>query len=567
MSVPNYPNPCITQTAAGDLLLLGVSPVNEGTLNVHKVDISNIASPSAPLFASQNDPQEWTSRSPSVCFPYSGGADSIATFFQFGFLSRFTNIKAEGTIETAIYFPAMGFTSPQTFAFTGSAGKYDYFHIQTNKTFIGTQSNWSALRLNSTRALSSYFSYYTSVFPTGNPGLALGTFTPGGTTGYQIIFDKTGTGTIYSTQLNPELIDTNPTGSLVTLSRTLSVDMNGISLSSSAFGVTSASTAYIFDQATDGSTVTYSINPSQSPKLQALSISGNVPIFSSLKSATAAGSNIIALGVSNVSTVFFNSFDTNAKSWTGPNLMTPAKPPGPSPDNGSNNNNHQQDNNNIPIGAIVGGVVGGLVVIALIAFLFVRNRRNRRKRSGYKPAAINGPTNNYHDQGKFGNGGNPVVNPTQMVQPMTHHHMPQPTPIVPPQAQYYNPALVQQQQQQQQHVYTPPTLIPQEQQHLSTSPVIFQPQPTVTSSPAHTNTVYSPTTTAVSDYQHTPTTPVTSSAYIGTDFHHNQQPVPSVPAIKPQPSNPQYIAPSMSGFTNPPSNPQYIPQAGSEYAQ
>ncbi|KAK3835302.1 MAG: hypothetical protein JOS17DRAFT_736764 [Linnemannia elongata] len=591
MSVPLYTYPCLTSTASGDLLLLGISSAAEGTLNVHKLDLSNLISPVATLYATQRFITEWTSNGPTACFPYSGNAASVAFFAQFGSLSRFTNIKANGSIEPPIYYNEVSFVSPKLFSFAGASSNFDFFHVYTNKTFPITGSSWSGARFNATDSIYSFHSYYTSQYPPALPSVSVGTFSPGGLAGYSVIFDKVGAGTIFSTQLNTNSVLGNPNGSLITLAKTQDVDMSGIKLTDAAIPVTMSNVGYLLDKASDGTTVIYSINPSQSPKLQALSITGDVPAFSTVQTATAVGSKIIIYSTSNTSTVFFNSFDTTGGTWTGPNLIKAANPPGPSSGNNGGNDN---GGSKTPLGAIIGGVVGGLVVIALIVFLVVRKRRN-----GYKPAAVSPPTDsNYQDPSKLGNATTPpTVPPTQQVYPnqqqqqlqqqqayyqqqSQHQHLPPTSHYQMPQP---NPSVYPNQQQQQPYTYTPPTLFSQEQ-HLTTAPIIFQPQSTSGSSPTYTQAAYSPSTTAASEYPQTPVTPTSQAAYLTPEFKHQQAHhshyIPPVPLIPNKPSNPQYIGhdltstvasetmePELKSVVQPPSNPQFVPQSGSDYAQ
>ncbi|KAF8947723.1 hypothetical protein BGZ47_008095 [Haplosporangium gracile] len=562
MSVPLYTYPCLTSTASGDLLLLGISPAAEGTLNVHKLDLSNLDSPVATLYATQTFTEEWTSKGPTACFPYSGNAASIAFFAQFGSLSRFTNVRATSSIEPPIYYSEVAFVSPKLFSFAGASGNFDFFHVYTNKT------------------------YFTSQYPSALPSVSVGTFSPGGTSRYSIVFDKIGAGTIFNAQLNQNSVIGDPNGSLITLAKTQNVDMSGIKLTDAAIPVTMNNVGYLLDKASDGTTVIYSINPSQSPKLQALSITSDVPAFSTVQSAAAVGSKIVIYSTTNTSTVFFNSFDTSAGAWTGPNLIKTANPPDPP---SGNNGGGDDGGAKAPLGAIIGGVVGGLVVIALIVFFVVRKRRN-----GYKPTTVSPPTNNtYQDPSKFGNATIlPTAPPTQQVYPNEQqqqqaYYQQQNQHQHPPPTSYYhmsqpNPAVYHTQQQQQQpYTYTPPTLFSQEQ-HLTAAPIIFQPQSTSGSSPTYTQAAYSPSTTAASECPQTPVTPTSQVAYSTPEFQDRQtlRHIPPVPLIPSKPSNPQYFTseltstaisepmePKLKSVVQPPSNPQFVPQSGSDYAQ
>ncbi|KAK3839688.1 MAG: hypothetical protein J3R72DRAFT_175622 [Linnemannia gamsii] len=83
--------------------------------------------------------------------------------------------------------------------------------------------------------------------------------------------------------------------------------------------------------------------------------------------AVAMNKLIVTYSMVNSTTAYFNTFDTATNTWAGLGLVgTPV-----SGGDGSSKST--------PIGAIVGGAVGGIVVIALIAFLFIRSRRNKSK--------------------------------------------------------------------------------------------------------------------------------------------------------------------------------------------
>ncbi|KAF9550519.1 hypothetical protein EC957_000193 [Mortierella hygrophila] len=547
MSVPLYTYPCLTSTASGDLLLLGISSAAEGTLNAHKLDLSNLSSPVATLYATQSFPTDWTSKSPTACFPYSGNTASIAFFAQFGSLSRFTNIRANGNIEPPIYYRDVAFVSPKLFSFAGTKDYFDFFHVYTNNTYSGTGSSWSGTRFNATDSLYSFHSYYTSQYPSALPRVTVGTFSPGGLAGYSVVFDKAGSGTIFSTQLNTNSVLGDANGSLITLAKAQDVDMNGIKLTDAAIPVTMSNVGYLLDKASDGTTVIYSINPSQSPKLQALSITSDVPTFSTVQSAAVVGSKIITYSTFNASTVFINSFDTTGGIWTGPNLIKAAKPP--SPTSSSNNGGDDDGGTKTPLGAIIGGVVGGLVVIALIVFFVVRKRRN-----GYKPAAVSPPTSSdYQDPGKIEDS-------------TTHSALPLMQQVYPDQQQqqaYY--------QQQQPYTYTPPTLFSQEQ-HPTTAPIIFQPQSTSGSSPTYTKAAYSSSNQPSNPQSTSGSSPTdTQAAYSSSNQPSNPQSTSgSSPTDTPaayyssnQPSNPQSTSGSIPTYiqaaytsSNQPSNPQ-----------
>lgn len=80
------------------------------------------------------------------------------------------------------------------------------------------------------------------------PSVSVGTFSPGGISGYSTIFDMSGAGTIFSAQLNPDSVLGNPMGSLITLAKTQNVDMSGIKLTDAAIPVTMSNVGYILDK-------------------------------------------------------------------------------------------------------------------------------------------------------------------------------------------------------------------------------------------------------------------------------------------------------------------------------
>ncbi|KAF9083076.1 hypothetical protein BGX29_003401, partial [Mortierella sp. GBA35] len=65
---------------------------------------------------------------------------------------------------------------------------------------------------------------------------------------------------------------------------------------------------------------------------------------------------------------YFNSFDTVTGTWSGPGVL-------------NNDGGTDPESRKTPIVAIIGGVVGGLVVLAILVFLFVRRRRRGQQKS------------------------------------------------------------------------------------------------------------------------------------------------------------------------------------------
>ncbi|KAK3839702.1 MAG: hypothetical protein J3R72DRAFT_175754 [Linnemannia gamsii] len=215
----------------------------------------------------------------------------------------------------------------------------------------------------------------TNLYPaSSDPLLSVGTYTAaisGTSFGYSIIFDKLGSGQIF-TATSSDQAAANNSITLLSLSNPGTVNMNGIRLSANAVSVTMEGTGYILDKAKDSdATVLYSITPGVSASLQAVSIKGSTPAFLPSLSATVLKKQIIIYSAPVGGTPYFNSFDTATLTWGGSNLVSkpvtdPNDPDAPIVEKSSN------------IGAIVGGVVGALVVIALVVFLFVRRRRAQK---------------------------------------------------------------------------------------------------------------------------------------------------------------------------------------------
>ncbi|KAG0323263.1 hypothetical protein BG000_002683 [Podila horticola] len=401
VTVPAYENVCIAPDSSGSAVwLIGVSVASEGFLEAYNINLSNINSPTATLLTNQSN-FHWSSQAQKACFNFPGNGPSLNSPIvvqQFGTQSVFTNVYPNGTIDSPKDFSAAGvpgFVSPKTFSFSGAVRDVNWFTAFTNRRDSFTNSAWAGLRLNGTAAVDSSYDTYAellsvfflltdgatfndyspslSQYPTDNPLVSVGAYVPTSQSpaqGYHVVFDKVGGGVIYTTLDNAAPI--NGPDRVLSLSNPRSVDMNGIVLTTSAVPVTLFNIAYIIDQAPDGSTVIYSINPGQSPKLQHVSVQGNVPPFSPSIAATVLNSQIVVYGASSsgVSTSTFNSFDMIRGTWSGPGLIKAYDPS--SPPSGSSS----------ALGAIIGGIIGGLVVIALVAFLFICHHRNKNKSTG-----------------------------------------------------------------------------------------------------------------------------------------------------------------------------------------
>ncbi|KAF9156962.1 hypothetical protein BG015_009335 [Linnemannia schmuckeri] len=595
MSIPAYSKPCLVPAAAAGsntVYLVGITSTQESTLVAHTVDLTNINAPTAKPFASQINLLAWSSSQPLACYSYPGHANPTGAPFlvvQFGaFKTHFTNINPAGVIEPSIYFPEVAFSSPKNFAINGAASGSDWVLAQTNTTVIGTNSYWAGIRFNATILRSSNYNFDMSSSLTSNPLLTIGTYTvdPSRGVGYTTIFDYLGGAVMYNTTGTLSTVAT-PNERIINLDNPVKVAMSGIALTTNAIPVTMKDTAYILDQSSDGSTVVYYLKPGASSALNTLTIKGQVPRFSNILSATALDTRIVTYSSFNTLSPTFNSLDTTTGSWSGLGLIdstnggsgnlpssTGSGGGGSLPSSSNSANGGDGESKSSSLGAIVGGVVGGLVIIALVAFLFLRNRRQKNA-VPVEPNPVNTNTNtntntnisNYQEPNQYGSSMQMQQNyaqqqqqqhlyqqQQQQLQQQNFYQIPQQQPYSHNQTfsqQVYVPNQQHAQPQiligQQQHVYTPPTLIPQQRQPQASqqelSPIIFNNHAQSSSahsvsvgSPANSNTLCSlSNNTTSAEYPTSPTTPITTPLALSTPALHEIQQL-----YKPPPANPQY---------------------------
>ncbi|KAK5815853.1 hypothetical protein F5H01DRAFT_343101 [Linnemannia elongata] len=517
MSIPSFQYGCIAPSSSGSsVYLAGVSTA--GTLAVYSVDITNPNSPIVTPLAT-NTYSAWSTQAKKACIAFpglQGTANAPFVVQQFGIKSTVqVNVYPNGTTWGAFSFNGISFMSPQLYNYAGASKESVWITAATNNTYPGG-GPWTGMRLNATDMFSTIADPVLSNYPSPSALVSVGTYVPTSYTpaqGYTIVFDLLGGGSIYTT-LNTAVSLTG-TDRVTSLSSPRAVDMGGIKLTSNVIPVTMVGVAYLLDQALDGTTVLYSIDPSKDSKLQRVAIPGSAPLFSPSMQATALGSQIVTYGSGSGSTASpFNTFDTIATAWSGPGLVVPS-PIAPSSTSAYPSPTSSQNGNGIdtgsktPIGAIVGGVVGALVVIALIAFFVIRNRRRNREVEE-QPTA--GPTSAYHEPAKpdgdvnynTNNNHNNVLGSPNMTQLQGQHLQPQQQQQggFDPRVSYYSqpptsPTIFQAQPNypngQKQYNYSPPIFNPQQ-------PTIFQPsssspqqsQGQALYSPAHTAVPYSP---------------------------------------------------------------------------
>ncbi|KAG0252141.1 hypothetical protein BG011_007182 [Mortierella polycephala] len=474
MSVPAYLYPCIAPDSSGlSVYLVGVPAGADGRLEVYNVKLSNIDLPTIILVADHTDVIYWSATAPKACLFYAGYSDSSNSpvfVQQFGTKSFITNVYPNGTVGSPASFQDKAFISPKLFSWTGSVNNLNWVTGVVNSTDSSTKSPWTGVRFSAASIVDSVHEFAVSMYPTSDALLSVGSYSPSSNApaqGYNIVFDNTGGGVIY-TALGTTSPTAAPGDHIVTLSNAQPVDMGGIKLTTNAVSLTMTNVAYILDKASDGSTLMYTISPSKSNKLGRIYAEGNVPKFPDYIATTAMGSQVVIYGSSQSGTAIFNSFDTIAGIWTGPNLMKPSdsKPPEP-------------PSSEAPIGAIVGGVIGGLALIALVAFLFIRNRRKRSGKMDLdtKPTKAQTPQNAFQDPSI-------MYSPVPMVEQSYLEQQPfiqnqtvqqQQKSQPRPQPQHQQPPHQGTYDLPQQDVYTSQSLNPVQNQ--AAVPIIFQPCP------------------------------------------------------------------------------------------
>ncbi|KAF9154410.1 hypothetical protein BG015_001033 [Linnemannia schmuckeri] len=511
MSIPNFQNGCIAPSNSGsNVYLAGVSTA--GTLAVYSVNVANPNSPTVTPLAT-NTYSAWSSLSKKACISFpglQGTANAPFLVQQFGVRSTVqVNIYPNGTTWGAFSFNGIAFVSPQLYNYAGASKESVWITAATNNTY-SAGGPWTGMRLNATDMYATIADPVLSNYPSATALVSVGTYIPTSYTpaqGYTIVFDLLGGGSIYTT-LNTAVSLTG-TDRVTSLSSPRAVDMGGIKLTVNVIPVTMVGVAYLLDQALDGTTVLYSIDPSKDNKLQRVAIPGSAPLFSPNMQATVLGSQIVTYGSGSGSTTSpFNIFDTITAAWSGPGLVVPSPiiPTSTStyPSPTVTLPKDSETESKTPIGAIVGGVVGALVVIALIAFFVIRNRRKNREEE--QTAA--GPTSAHHEPANpdgdvtyNNNDHSTIIGSPNMTQLQGQHlQSQQQQGGFDPRTSYYSqpptsPTIFQAQPDysngQKPYNYSPPIFNPNAQQ-----PTIFQPS---SSSPQQSQgqALYSPTNTAV----------------------------------------------------------------------
>ncbi|KAF9924986.1 hypothetical protein FBU30_005150 [Linnemannia zychae] len=211
-----------------------------------------------------------------------------------------------------------------------------------------------------------------------SPLLTIGAYTGNTTTpasGYSIVFDQAGGGSIYpATGVDTSQIANS--NEVLRLGPSQPIDMSGIVTTSKAIAVNVDEVAYIIDQEPNGSLVMYNINPSRSSLLQRVPMGGNVPSFGQSMTAAGSVSNIALYSIVDGS-ARISVYNIPGQTWTG---STPISTNSSSPSSLPTSNGNTSTSSPAPLGAIIGGAIGGIVLIALVLFfVFRRNRKGLKK--------------------------------------------------------------------------------------------------------------------------------------------------------------------------------------------
>ncbi|KAK3828674.1 MAG: hypothetical protein J3Q66DRAFT_16598 [Benniella sp.] len=466
-SVPSFENACIAPAATGpsDVWLVGVTG-SAGRLDAYIVNLANLNAPSARFIATQVEIGVWSGLAERGCYPFINTKNDPNTpilMHQFGTLSYGTHVFPNGTIASSAYFTNATFISPKTFSLSPAVDGINWFAALTNNRLHDTHSGWVGIRIRSDWSMAARGNRdrVLSVYPTETPLLSVGTFelnASGSNSAYHTVFDTDGSGTIYAAVGNSGPIQTS-SDRVLTLANPQKVDMNGITLSEKAIPVTMNSVGYILDQALDGTTMVYSISPNRDVKLRRVGALSDVLPFKSSMAASYMDTQIVVY--SSQGKPVFNTFDTVTRKWSGPGLIKSQLQVSDDLDDTSSK---------VPLAAIIGGVVGGLVVIAVAVFLIIRYRRRKTRSPGNSAEKVDSGNTNADSAPVQQSPSSPPPPPTQQVVISEEQKIQQPQPSHLPQPQQPQPPYLPQPQQPQ------PPYLPQPQQP-QYFPQPQQPQP------------------------------------------------------------------------------------------
>ncbi|KAF9095254.1 hypothetical protein BGX23_000770 [Mortierella sp. AD031] len=392
-TIPQYANACLAPSPSNStVFLVGVSGSTNGRLEINSIDLADINNPLSNLTNVNDQPQYWRSQSGIYChnYPHYQPPDNQHPLHiqQFDPNWSFdTNVFPNGKVDVPTYFPGIGLTSSKHYMVVGHFESQSWSLGQTNTTHPTTDSTWSTFQLSPVNDVKVQNDNNMVRFPKQNPFLSVGTYilySKLPARGFAIVFDTPSTGWLY---LTTAWIagSSKYTGNYLQLDPPLVIEMLNITLTKEAIGVPIGSAAYILDKASDNSTVVYHINPkqleNQVPILQRFFVPAS-PRYTSSLIGTAMGSQIVVYSA-NANGPRFNIYDPTSNTWSGPDLvpqsMIPADPK-PGTGNTKGGNNDHDNGHKLPLPAIIGGVLGGVVIIVLAIF-FMARRRPRQSRS------------------------------------------------------------------------------------------------------------------------------------------------------------------------------------------
>ncbi|KAF9136513.1 hypothetical protein BGX30_011141 [Mortierella sp. GBA39] len=434
--IPAYPYPCLIHTTTATplstvlpittLYLIGVATESidkeKGRLELSSVDLTDINNPTIQLLGSEVDPEHWTAFAPKLCAHYAGSVfpdkkgevkPTRIHIQQFSKLWSFdSNVLLEdadggkgggGNVKVKFENPSdwnkdVSFLSSRQFAIVGQAGESMYGVGMTDSPDLKVGTSWRVLTVDATADVDSYLYRPTQYFPSERAYLAVGTFDTSPVRpviGHITAFEVNGTsGQIFPAHIMEKLVD---------IRQPQPVKMNNITISPVAIPVHMGTTAFILDQAKDGSVIIYTITPEMSSDLTLIQASPSslVPRFNEymVASATPTASQIIIYSVQD-GVPRFNSFDLTVKSWSGPALVTQSTPtpstattPGDGSSGGHEGNNgidSGSTTNGKPNGAVIGGAIAGGLILGILAGLLIVHRKRRRGRDSRKRVTTKG---------------------------------------------------------------------------------------------------------------------------------------------------------------------------------
>lgn len=255
---------------------------------------------------------------------------------------------------------------------------------------------------------------------------------------------------------------------------------------------------------------------------------------------------IVTYSMVNTTTAYLNTFDTTTNAWAGLGLVgVPVY----------SDNSGSSGKSSVPLGAIIGGVVGGLVVIALVAFLFVRNKRNKAATAGKKD--IDG-----HHGGGIGKADSNGDNQN----PHVYTYVPEiiPVPIV-QQPVFFDPNQQQQQVAATNAAYYNPNATAVYDQNAAAALNVYDPHANIYNQNGHVydqglNTYEAPGLGAYPpappQSAATPYSPVPPSPY--QDPAMSPYSSQATKTGSPAPANPQFVEPGSHAIPEPVGSPQYV---------